>query len=583
MTAFEIEELRFTPESVEETRGRLPRFTNWPVVYLIEDGHDIYVGETGSADRRMRQHLKSRQKEHLKEVRIVFDERFNGSACLDLESLLIRLLGGDGKFDVLNRNEGITNQDYFQRSEYNDTFKEIFEELRARGYFERSIPEIENSDLFKLSPYKALNTEQGVAVLDIMEGLVEDLRHPEVHTIAAIQGDPGTGKTIVGIYLMKLMRDLAVFDPTDEVEGDSMFSDLFVEGNRELFQGLRIGLVIPQKSLRRSISKVFRKVPALSSTQVLTPYDVADAEEDFDVIVVDEAHRLTQRGAQAHGTLTKRYGETTRRLFGVDDLSINQLDWIRKRSRHTILLLDTAQSVRPIDIEPEVFEKVLAETREQKRLYPLDTQMRVKGGKEYLEFARALISNDPPTVMPDLGDYEFELFDDLGAMHQRIRERDAEHGLARLVAGYAWKWRSKGKSGLHDIELDGVALDWNVSDVDWIASKTSLEEVGSIHTVQGYDLNYAGVIIGGDLRIDPDTGKLVAGRSNYFDAKGKANNTMRGRTTSDEDLLRYITNVYRVLLTRGMRGTYVYVVDPSLRARIRSILSTTDSFSQRHL
>lgn len=574
MTAFEIEELRFTPESVEETRSRLPRFSNWPVVYLIEDGRDIYVGETGSADRRMRQHLKSTQKEHLKEVRIVFDERFNGSACLDLESLLIRLLGGDGKFEVLNRNEGITNQDYYQRSEYNETFKEIFEELRTRGYFERTIPQIENSDLFKLSPYKALNTEQGIAVLDIMEGLIEGLDVPDRRTIAAIQGDPGTGKTIVGIYLMKLMRDLAQFDPTDEVEGDSMFSDLFVEGNREKFQDLRIGLVVPQKSLRKSISKVFRKVPALRDAQVLTPYDVADAEDDFDVIVVDEAHRLTQRGAQAHGTLTKRYRETTERLFGADDLSINQLDWIRKRSRHTILLLDTAQSVRPIDIEPEVFERVLAEAHEQQRLYPLDTQMRVKGGKTYLEFARSLVSDDPPTSVPELGDYEFELFDDLGAMHQRIRERDAEHGLARLVAGYAWKWRSRKKSGLHDIELDGVALDWNVSDVDWIASKTSLEEVGSIHTVQGYDLNFAGVIIGGDLRIDPETGLLVADRKNYFDAKGKASNRTRGQTTTDEDLLRYIINVYRVLLTRGMRGTYVYVVDPLLRERFQQVLGS---------
>ena len=574
MTAFEIEELRFTPESVEETRSRLPRFSNWPVVYLIEDGRDIYVGETGSADRRMRQHLKSTQKEHLKEVRIVFDERFNGSACLDLESLLIRLLGGDGKFEVLNRNEGITNQDYYQRSEYNDTFKEIFEELHSRGYFERTIPQIENSDLFKLSPYKALNTEQGIAVLDIMEGLIEDLDVPDQRTIAAIQGDPGTGKTIVGIYLMKLMRDLAQFDPTDEVEGDSMFSDLFVEGNREKFQDLRIGLVVPQKSLRKSISKVFRKVPALRDAQVLTPYDVADAEEDFDVIVVDEAHRLTQRGAQAHGTLTKRYRETTERLFGEDDHSINQLDWIRARSRHTILLLDTAQSVRPMDIEPEVFERVLDEARETKRLYPLDTQMRVKGGKTYLDFARALISDDPPVSVPDLEDYEFELFDDLGELHQRIRERDAEHGLARLVAGYAWKWRSRKKSGMHDIELDGVALDWNVSDVDWIASKTSLEEVGSIHTVQGYDLNYAGVVIGGDLRIDPETGRLVADRKNYHDRNGKIDNKTRGQTTTDEDLLRYITNVYRVLLTRGMRGTYLYVVDPELRDRVRSLLDT---------
>lgn len=574
MTAFEIEQLSFTTESIAEAGARKPQFANWPVVYLIEDGKDIYVGETGNAERRMRQHLKSEKKQHLREVRVVLDDKFNASACLDLESFLIRLLDGDGRYKLLNLNEGVTNQAYYQRSEYNDTFKEIFDELRDLGYFQRTIPQIENSDLFKLSPYKALNTEQGIAVLDIVEGLVEDLQSG-TRTLSAVQGDPGTGKTIVGIYLMKLLRDLAEFDPKDDVDGDSMFSDLFVEGNRELFQGLRIGLVIPQKSLRKSITKVFRKAPALRGAQVLTPYEVADAEEDFDVIVVDEAHRLTQRGAQSHGTLTGRYGEITRRLFGKeDDYSINQLDWIRKRAQHTILLLDTAQSVRPIDIEPEVFERVIAETRDQQRLYSLDTQMRVKGGKEYLEFARALISDDPPTQLPDLGNYEFELFDDLGAMHERIRERDAEYGLARLVAGYAWKWRSKNKSGEHDIELDGVALDWNVSDVDWIASKTSLEEVGSIHTVQGYDLNYAGVIIGGDLRIDPETGMLDAVRKNYFDSKGKSNNTMRGRETSDEDLLRYITNIYRVLLTRGMRGTYVYVNDLSLRDRVQSVLSS---------
>ncbi|MFC7465529.1 DNA/RNA helicase domain-containing protein [Brachybacterium sp. GCM10030252] len=145
-------------------------------------------------------------------------------------------------------------------------------------------------------------------MLDIMEGLLEDLKS-DTRTLSAIQGDPGTGKTIVGIYLMKLLRDLAQFDPTDDVDGDSMFSDLFVEGNRELFQDLRVGLVVPQKSLRKSITKVFRKAPALQGAHVLTPYEVADAEEDFDVIVVDEAHRLTQRGSQSHGTLTKRYGE----------------------------------------------------------------------------------------------------------------------------------------------------------------------------------------------------------------------------------------------------------------------------------
>src|SRR5699024_9905848 len=92
--------------------------------------------------------------------------------------------------------------------------------------------------------------------------------------------------------------------------------------------------------------------------------------------------------------------EITQRLFGTDDHSLNQLDWLRARARHTILLLDTAQSVRPADIEPKVCEHVITETKEAQRWYPLETQMRVKGGKEYLDFARAMISNAPPTLRP---------------------------------------------------------------------------------------------------------------------------------------------------------------------------------------
>ncbi|NHF63304.1 DUF2075 domain-containing protein [Chryseoglobus sp. KN1116] len=154
-------------------------------------------------------------------------------------------------------------------------------------------------------------------------------------------------------------------------------------------------------------------------------------------------------------------------------------------------------------------------------------------------------------------------------MHVAIRERDAEHGLARLVAGYAWEWKSKNDPTAYDIELDGPQLRWNTTATDWIASKTSLDEVGSIHTVQGYDLNYAGVIIGNDLQWDEDAQRLVVDRDRYFDKKGKENNPTLGRTYSDEDLLRYVCNVYAVLMTRGIRGTFVFAVDPYLRRQLQ--------------
>jgi DUF2075 family protein len=153
-----------------------------------------------------------------------------------------------------------------------------------------------------------------------------------------------------------------------------------------------------------------------------------------------------------------------------------------------------------------------------------------------------------------------------------IRLRDAESGLSRLVAGYAWEWKTKNDKTAYDIEIEGSRLRWNSVQTDWIASSKSIEEVGSIHTVQGYDLSYAGVIIGPDLRYDTAAGKLVAHRDSYFDKKGKENNKRLNKVYSDDDLLRFIRNIYAVLLTRSIHGTYVYVCDPALRAYLKQFL-----------
>ncbi|MCO7202147.1 DUF2075 domain-containing protein [Microbacterium sp. CnD16-F] len=92
-----------------------------------------------------------------------------------------------------------------------------------------------------------------------------------------------------------------------------------------------------------------------------------------------------------------------------------------------------------------------------------------------------------------------------------------------------------------------------------------MNEVGSIHTVQGYDLNYAGVIIGPDLRFDTVSGRLFVDRASCHDTKGKENNKQLGVVYSDDDLLTFIRNIYGVLLTRGVLGTYIYVCVPALR------------------
>ena len=588
MTSFEIERVPFDKHAVRSWAKEDPRRRDWPVVYLIEGGSkpsggldDVYVGETLNAEARMLQHLDNEEKrDALSQIRVVLDDTYNKSVCLDLESHLIRLLAGDGAYRVLNRNEGITDSAYYGRELYRESFRDIFEQLRAEGIFTRSIPEIENSDLFKLSPYKALTTDQAIAVEDIVEGLLDDLVS-DTGELLIVQGEPGTGKTVVAIYLMKLLADIAASKPDDEPDADSIFSDFFTVENRELLseKGFRVGLVVPQQSLRKSIQRVFKRTPGLHPGQVMTPFQVGASDEPWDLLIVDEAHRLNQRANQPSGIQNRQFIDITTKLFGVDDTSKTQLDWIRARSRHQILMVDPEQSVRPADLPPELLRSLVDEAKGERRHYPLTSQLRVKAGEDYIGWVRSILRpgppdpDAPPPVPRTFEGYDLRFFDDLGEMHDAIRERDAEHGLARLVAGYAWEWKSRNDPTAYDIELDGRQLRWNTTATDWIASKTSLDEVGSIHTVQGYDLNYAGVIIGNDLQWDEDAQRLIVDRDSYFDKKGKENNPTLGRTYSDEDLLRYVCNVYAVLMTRGIRGTYVLVNDIDLRQRLGNLIS----------
>ncbi|HJQ87713.1 MAG TPA: DNA/RNA helicase domain-containing protein [Propionibacteriaceae bacterium] len=574
MTSFRIERIKFAPDHLAVWSQTDPRFHNWPVVYTLDGGGKVYVGESRNVAARFRQHLDSEERRALERARVIIDETFNKSACLDLESYLIRLFAGDGKFQVLNRNDGVLDADYYERARYQATFDEVFAELRDLGLFTREVRDIENSDLFKLSPFKALTPDQAIAVEDILDGLFEDLEAEKPSTIV-IQGDPGTGKTVIAVYLMKLLMDIKKADLTEPTDSDTMFSDFFVEGYPELLLDFRVGLVVPQQSLRKSVQRVFMKTPGLDRDMVLSPFDVGLSEERFNLLVVDETHRLNHRANQPSGMQNLKFAQINARLFGADDPKYTQLDWVREQSDHQVFLLDAAQSVRPADLPPAVLESMLEEVNGERRHYVLTSQLRVEGGADYVTYIRRILGEDPPERQR-FPSYDFRLFTDLGEMTRALTARQEETGLARLVAGYAWEWRSKNDKSLYDIELDGVRLQWNTAVVDWVNSPEGVREVGSIHTIQGYDLNYAGVIIGRDLRWDTKHQRLIFDRSQYFDRKGMENNPQLGITYSDEDLLRFVTNIYSVLLTRGIKGTYVYVCDPLLREHLSRFIPCAD-------
>lgn len=567
MTSFSIERLPFDSQAINTWEQADEKHANWPVVYTISSSKEIYIGETVNAAARMHQHLSVPERRALERIQIIKNDRFNKSACLDLESHLIKYFAADGKYKVLNGNLGLSDANYYERESYRESFKELFDLLVEQGFLSKPVPEIVNSDLFKYSPFKTLNSDQAIALTGILERLFSDLAGSRDYELV-IRGEPGTGKTIIAIYLIKLLKDIGRYLPDEIAASDSVFSEYFTEHNKKLMEGLTVGLVIPQQSLRKTVQKVFASVPGLSPSQVMSPFELGKSPQTFDLVIVDETHRLGQRANQSSAAQNTDFKEINEKLFGEDKLETTQLDWVRAKSRKRILLLDAGQSVRPADIPNKTLQEITRAAEVRDALFNLSSQMRVSGGNDYLAFVASLFGTNPAKAKK-FGNYDLKFFDSFAEMRKEIIAKDQQIGLSRLLAGFAWPWNSKRDKSKHDIELEGLKLFWNGTATDWINSKGSSEEVGSIHTVQGYDLNYAGVIIGGDLKFDVGTQTIVFDRSSYFDTKGKENNDKLGLKYSDENIRQFVINIYKVLLTRGILGTYVYVVDPALRQHLR--------------
>ena len=580
MTSYEIKRTKFEPNSVSTLVKTDTRLKNWPVVYILTSSKEVYVGETLDYNKRMSQHLKTVEKNKLDVTHVVIHEKFNKSVCLELESILINLFTGDGKKTVLNANHGIVDADYYQRDSYREIFNEIFESLRSSyGLFSQSKPDIENSDLYKYSPFKQLNEEQENVVTSLSERIISSLsdqKSPLQEFI--IQGGAGTGKTILAVYLIKLIADYSSERPIATEEDALPLTQATTK------RPLRIGIVIPQSSLRQTIKRVFKSVDGLSNKMVLSPFDVPkivlNENTKYDLLIVDEAHRLNRFSTQANGNVFKMYCDNNRALYGEADKEgnqHNQLDWMRTCSKNLVLLLDPTQAVRPADMSSKVWESVIADSITNKLYFQLHSQMRMKLSEidKYKALIDALFGDRPieESDVPDFSGYDFRIFTNFKEMHEALTRREEEYGLSRMVAGYAWPWISKGDksdSAPYDFELDGVSMRWNRTVESWVHSPTAFQEVGSIHTIQGYDLNYAGVIIGADVELD-ESGKYRVNKNNYHDKRGKANNRVANEKTTPERLRRYVANIYKVLLTRGIRGTYIYAEPSGLAERFHQV------------
>ena len=383
------------------------------------------------------------------------------------------------------------------------------------------------STMVRNEPMFDLLDEQAVCFDMCVRTMLQCLKDHKKRTII-IQGGPGTGKSVLAVNLLMhylLCNCNAAYITKNRAPRDAFLSIL----SHNKAEGIA------------DICPLFR-----------SPFGLAKVPANaYDCLIVDEAHRLVK----------KMYG---------DWAGENQVKECINASLLTVFMLDEDQAVTTKDIgsiqEISKWCKALGSTIIMREETKLVSQFRCNGSDAYIQFIDNLLQRNEETIYLPLTElhYDFRVFDDACQMREALREKNADNK-ARMVAGYCYDWNVKNHRGDVDISLPGgFQAKWNLeNDKIWAINPKSFEEVGCIHTAQGLEFDYVGVLIGKDLKYAD--GQVVTDKS----AISSDDKSSGIRGASDDVARRLILNTYKTLLTRGQKGCFVYCEDEALRDYIK--------------
>lgn len=369
----------------------------------------------------------------------------------------------------------------------------------------------------------------------VFERALSMASHLDSKQVYIVRGGPGTGKSVLAINLLSRLVS-------------EQLNARYITKN-----------AAPRAVYESRLSGHMRKtrISALftgSGSFVNTPSD------DYDVLVVDEAHRLNAKSG----------------LYG--NLGENQIKEIINSSKLSIFFIDEYQKIHIRDVgSEELIRSYASELGAIVYDDDLVSQFRCGGSDGYLAWVdNTLERKATANVHIDSKQIDFQVFDNPADLHAAIRSKNDSGQKSRVVAGYCWDWVSKKDPQKDDIILSNGAFSakWNLTEHGslWIEKDESIDEVGCIHTCQGLELDYVGVIIGPDLRCND--GVIITDVSN----RSKSDASIRGlKKMMKEDPSKAVVlgrdivlNTYRTLLTRGMKGCYVYCTDPELSLHFKS-------------
>lgn len=388
--------------------------------------------------------------------------------------------------------------------------------------------------LLQGKPEFVLIDDQKVAHESILQA---DARAAQKKQVVIVRGGPGTGKSVIAINLLG-----ALIARKRNVR--------YVSKN-----------AAPRAVYEARLTGTFTKT-RISNLFCGSGAFVNDEADTYDTLIVDEAHRLNEKSG-----LYRNLGD-------------NQVKELIRAARCTVFFVDDDQRVTLLDIgHTEELRRHAREQGAEITELELASQFRCNGSDGYLAWLdHTLDIRETANPTLDTSEYDFRVFDDPAELHALIELKNKANNRSRVVAGYCWKWPSKKDPAAWDIEMPafGYRRRWNL-DKDgslWIVTPGSVDQVGCIHTCQGLELDYVGVIIGPDLAYRD--GRIVTDATQ----RASSDQSVKGlKTMLKEDPARaraladaIVKNTYRTLMTRGMKGCYVYCTNAPLAEYLRSRL-----------
>jgi DUF2075 family protein len=345
-----------------------------------------------------------------------------------------------------------------------------------------------------------------------------------------IQGGPGTGKSVLAINLLKEFTT----------------------------KGLNASYCTKNSAPRQAYLSLLTKSDLKKQVDVKqlfrSPFGLCQVPANaYDCLIVDEAHRLVEK-------------------MWRDFQGENQIKECINASLFTIFLIDENQKITTKDIgsieEIKKWATLLNSRVIENEETILTSQFRCNGSDQYIQLLNNILQIGE-SVDIDLEELNFDIkvFDNPNEWRDALRKKNQINNKARMVAGYCYDWNVKHKRGTYDISLgNGFFAKWNLADDKiWAINPNSFEEVGCIHTAQGLEFDYVGVIIGKDLRFDTKINKIITDKT-MISKDDKASGI---RTSDDATAAKLIKNTYKTLLTRGQKGCYIYCEDRALREHIK--------------